>query len=651
MEVVIDYETRSAANLKKTGATKYAQDPTTEIICVAWKVDDGETELWYPIHEGPPTDLIHLIKNHDVNFVAHNAGFEQAITEWVLFPKYLNSNKYKRYFSPGRWICTAAKAASHALPRSLGEACIALKLPVQKDMEGRKLILKYCKPRRSNSDEIIWWDDMQDLERLGEYCKTDVEAEYLLHKALPNLTPMETAVWRLDQTINKRGLRIDEESINIALELVAGENEYNRKRIKEISNGEIQNATQRAVLLDFVNERGAGLADLRAGTIKDALKKGFDDPLVTEVLEIRQASSKTSTAKFQAFLDRMCDDGRVRDLLVYHGASTGRWAGSGVQPQNFPKGNISNTDRAIEIMRTKDVGMIKLEYGDLMTALSSCLRGMIVPSEGRELYCADYAAIEARVAFWLVDNEEVLQIFRDDEDLYVDMASLIFGCAPSQVDKSMRQLGKIAILALQYGMGKKKFFETCAQWGSPVSEELAAKTVTAYRTKYDTIVSAWRNIERAACLAVAKPGRRITINKTTWFVENRFLYCELPSGRRLAYPYPRVVSKKTPWGAEGFELRHWARNSLTRKWEETGTYGGLLFENICQAVSRDLMAEAMLKVEAAGYPILISVHDELLAEKSRGDINDFNRLMSSLPQWARGLPLSAEGWSGPRYKK
>lgn len=650
VRTVIDFETRSRIDLKKSGATKYAQDTSTDILCVAWKVN-GVTSVWYPINEKVPGYFKQLFFDPNVTFVAHNASFEQSITEWVLFPKYFDSFDYNKFLSPERWICTAAKAAAHSLPRSLEEACIALDLPVKKDMEGRKLILKYCKPRRaSKKNKAEWWEDPADIKRLGEYCRTDVEAEYLLDQRLPDLNPTERRVWCLDQKINKRGITVDLESVKTALEMVDREAARNIKRVQELTSGAIQNTTQREVVLNYINERGAGLPNLKADTVRVALKDYELDDECREILEIRQATSKTSTAKFKAFVDRTCKDGRLRDNLIYHGANTGRWSGSGVQLQNLAKAKIKDVDRAIEILKTGDNDLMRFEFGDVSTALSACIRGMITASPGKKLYCADYASIEARVLPWLAGDEKTLEVFRKNGDLYVEMAAEIFKKDPIEVTKEERQLGKIAILGLGYGMGKKKFFETCAAWGSPVSEELAARAVNAYREKFHLVVAMWRNIEHAAILAIKK-NKVIKINRVTWFMRNGFLHCKLPSGRLLSYYKPRVVMKSNQWGGESLEIRYWAMNGLTRQWEETGVYGALLVENIDQAISRDLMAEAMLRIDDAGYDILVSVHDELIAEHDRGSVEEFCKLMATLPSWGAGIPLACEGWSGERYRK
>jgi DNA polymerase len=372
------------------------------------------------------------------------------------------------------------------------------------------------------------------------------------------------------------------------------------------------------------------------------------------MLELRQAVSKTSTAKYQAFEMRSRYDGRLRDILMYWAASTGRWGGKGVQPQNFPRGTIKNTIQAAGILAEGDLELVRMIYGDPMSAFSSCLRNMIVAPEGKVFDVADYAAIETRVLFWVANHEAGLKALREDRDLYCEQASDIYGRHITKEDALERQVGKGVILGCGYQMGWKKFLQTCLSQGITIDEAIAQKAVTSYRTVNYPVVRLWDNTIRAAIAAVLNPKKRFKINHVTWFVENGFLWCELPSGRRLAYYGPEVRYEMTPWGDKRPVLYHYGVNPVTRKWQSDKTYGGRLVENIIQAISRDLMAEAMLKIEATGiWEIVLSVHDELIGERKKGEGSNelFNELMSAVPAWGEGLPVKVEGWSGERYRK
>jgi Mesyanzhinovviridae DNA polymerase I len=663
--LILDYETRSEADLKKVGAWEYSKHPSTEILCAAWRIGTREELKNALIQSWAPTrnpsglvSLLHSLVNPEINLVAHNALFEQVITRNVLrkySPISIQINKITPNNIPSeRWICTAAMASAMALPRSLEGACQALNLPVQKDMEGRRLILKMCKPRKATKkNSAKWHESEEDLRRIIEYCKTDVEAETELFLAVPQLNPTERKIWVLDQKINLRGFQVDRKLINATLQMIEEETKKLNKETEAMSFGTLGSTTQRNEVLKWLEAEKVFLPDLRAKTVKDALKTGLADGDAKRMLQIRQAVSKTSTAKYTAFEMRSRTDSRVRDILVYHAATTGRWGGAGVQPQNFPRGNIKNTTQAAEILREGDLELIRLLYGDPMSAFSSCLRSVIKAPEGREFFCADYNAIEARVLFWVAKHAAGLKAFRDNRDLYREMAAVIHDKEQDEINDLERFVGKGVILGCGYGMGWKKFVQTCASQGQIVQDEIAQKAISLYRKVHHPVPTLWSNLEKAAIAAVLNRGKKYTINRTSWWVEGKFLFCELPSKRRLSYYGPEVRYVPTPWDEKRPVLYHWSVNSVTRKWELGKTWGGVLTENVVQAIARDLMAEAMLRIEDSGYQISLSVHDELLAEreKEKGSVEEFEKLMAILPAWAEGCPVKVKGWVGPRYRK
>jgi DNA polymerase len=686
--LVLDYETRSEADLRKTGAFEYANHPTTQILCVAWRLGTRQSlmaqlaakrsweardaladepnpfaaKLWSPAFKETSEaaeELDALLMDKDVILVAHNALFEQVITRFVLARKFLNGNL--KEIPHDRWICTAALAAALALPRNLEGACAALQLPIQKDMDGRRLILKYCKPRKlSKNNKNKWHNSAGDLRRIMLYCQNDVDAETLLFLTAPPLSEKERKVWLLDQKINFRGFEVDRPLVKAALQLISEETINLNRETTEMTGGRPGSTTQRDAVLKWLHREGVFLPDLRAKTVSDAIKEGLVEGEPRRLLEIRQAVSKTSTKKYSAFETRSRTDGRVRDILVYHTASTGRWGGSGVQPQNFPRGTIDDTTLAAEVLRTGDLECVRLIYGNPMDVLSSCLRAVIRAPEGRELFCADYAAIEARVLFWVAKHATGVKSFLEDRPVYEEMATVIYGLEDiKEVTKPQRQVGKQSFLGCGYGMGWKKFLQTCKHFGMEVDEETAQAAVSAYRSFHRPVVTLWSNLEKAAIAAVKRKGTKYTINRTKWWVDKlpgtdfEILWCQLPSGRKLSYPRPEVRFEPTSWGDKRPVLYHWSQNTLTRQWECTSTYGGKLSENVVQAIARDLMAEAMLTIERAGYELILSVHDELLAERQigEGSVKEFEKLMGALPPWAEGCPVKVAGWSGHRYRK
>lgn len=689
--LILDYETRSRCDLKKAGAYEYANHPTTQIMCISWRLGTRESlrqdlrlkaqwdaayyaqypngtmanphdaNIWTPAF-GSPQRIIELqsfMCAEDIILVAHNALFEQVITRFVLSK--LARNEHLKDIPHDRWVCTASLAASLALPRNLDGACQALELPTQKDMTGHRLMLKLSKPRKpSKNNPGEWHCQMRDLKRLMQYCQRDVDAETMIFLTLPPLNEIERQVWLLDQKINFKGFKVDREMVDATLTMITEERKHLNKETKGMTFGKLVSTTQRDGVLKWLQTEGIFLPDLRAKTVRDAISENLVEGDAKRILQIRQAISKTSTKKYSAFEARSRTDGRVRDFLVYHTASTGRWGGSGVQPQNFPRGNISDTTLAAEVLRAGDLEFTRLIYGNPMDVFSSCLRSVIIAPEGRELFCADYAAIEARVLFWVAKHSSGLKAFYDDRPMYEEMACQIYKIAQIEnVTKAQRQVGKQTVLGCGYGMGWKKFVITCKNFGMDVDEELAQTAVSAYRSFHQPVVKLWSNLEKAAIEAVRRKGTKFKINHTSWWVESlpntrkEFLWCELPSGRRLAYFKPVIKYEKTPWDEKRAVLYHYGVNPLTKKWESAGTYGGRLTENVVQAIARDLMAEAMLTIDKAGYDLTLTVHDEILAEhdKTKGNIKEFEQLMASIPHWALGCPVRVEGWNGPRYKK
>lgn len=665
--LILDYETFSEAKLKNTGSYEYSRHPSTEILCAAWKLGTREelragvpTKSWSPLLPDPRrhfAELLRAFRDPSVVLVAHNAFFEQVITKNVFATKVMPSKRSElASIPPERWLCTASLAAALALPRKLEKACLALNLPFQKDMEGHRLMLKWCKPRKpTKRNPKTRHDDPEELNRLVEYCVKDVDAETALFLYAPPLNPTERKVWVLDQKINLRGFAVDRPLVATILEMIAEESKNLNRETEEMSFGTLLSATQRDGVLDFLAAEGVKLPNLQAKTVSDAIETGLVEGDAKRMLELRQAISKTSTAKYVAFDSRSASDGRLRDILVYHAASTGRWGGAGIQPQNFPRGSIKNTIQAAEILKEGDLELVRMVYGNPMDAFSSCLRNMIVAPEGKILDVADYAAIEARVLFWVARHEAGVKAFIENRDLYRELATKIFGVSLDSVTGDQRFVGKQATLGCGYSMGWRKFMATCEKLGQEVPPEVAQTAVNAYRAVNAPVVKTWDMMNRAAIAAVMNPGKRYSINRVTWFVNGKFLFCELPSGRRLAYYGPSVCYEPTPWGEKRPVLYHWGVDSYTKKWVNAKTYGGKLVENVVQAISRDLMAEAMLRIEAAGpWEITLSVHDELIAErdlKKGGSNAEFCRLMAEFPEWAEGCPVKVEGWEGKRYKK
>ncbi len=695
----IDLETRSVCSLKHCGAYKYAQDPTTEVLCMAFRLPywtEGHTSLWHPAFPklGIPesdndSEILELIEwvTEGGLVEAHNAQFERALWGAVMVPRY-----GWMPISPNSIRCSAAKAAAHALPRKLSEAGDALHLGVQKDDEGHRLMLKLSKPRKPRKKEreewatlhgnephpTLWWEDLASFQRLWQYCAQDVLAEECLSHSLDDLSPTETPNYVLDQTVNQRGFRLDLEAVEIALDLIVWESRVLNQELATLTGGLVERATQRDRMKKWLATEGLVLYDTKGATIDDILTEaesgepsedpfaasivGSVSPAARRALEILRTLGRSSTAKYETMLDWACGDGRVRGGLLYHGASTGRWSGSGVQPHNFPKGTIKGFDMeaAWALIKTGDRDAINAVYPSVMETLACALRGAIVPSKGHELFVADYAGIEVRVLWWAADDKVGLKLLSTGADPYCALASDVYGRPITKADKDERQLGKAGVLGCGYQMGAAKFVATAATYGLTIDDEMSQTVVNTYRSKFHRVKSFWYETEDAACLATSQPGRIVKNGKCQWqrVVDTArstdFLYCILPNGRRLSYPFPELRPRETPWGAIKTALTFMAVNPHNKKWMRQTTYGGSLVENIVQAISRDILADALHRLEQSGiYIPVLSVHDETVCEAKigHGDIKEYEKLLTTPPTWAADCPIGAEGWRGFRYKK
>jgi DNA polymerase len=669
MKLTIDFETRSAAPIKKVGAAAYAEHPTTEVMCLALKPEDEPAVIWYsPNFEraivdsydeshGLPlitkSEVEQLIGSADV-IEAHNAQFEYFIWKYVM-PQYgyapLDSSKLR---------CSAAKAATYGLPRDLAGACRAAGVAQQKDAEGSRLMLKMCKPRKprkaeiledpANADRLYWYEDPADLVRLGEYCLQDVIAEESFSIHLPELPAREQKLWQLDLAINDRGIRVDTAAVR---DILACVDECSTRQISEFQNlTGLNSPRQRDAVLRLLLSLGEDMQGLSASDVDKALQSTESD-LARRILEIRQSVCRSSTAKYQTFAEAVCSDDRIRGALMYHGAGTGRWTGRIIQPQNFPRGVFSDVEPAINFFQRHDMESIEMLYGDPMVAASTCLRGMIVPSEGYDLICADYSSIEGRVLAWLAGEESALQVYREGRDPYKVAASAIYHVDYADVTKAQRQIGKVAELALGYQGGVRAFDAMAANYAVSLPESEIQSIVEKWREARPYTTCFWRELESACSMAVERPGVITVYRGIRFVVRGKFLAMRLPSARCLWYANPRLEDKEMAWGGTKKVVAFDGVNSVTRKWSTQYLYGGLLAENATQATARDLLVAGMFALDEMGYDIVMHVHDEIVAEvpEGVGSIKEFEQLMCSLPEWASGLPIKAEGWRGKRYRK
>lgn len=645
MVVSIDFETRSTVDLRKTGVYTYAAHPDTDVWVMAYAVDDGPVQTWLPGNPVPE------VFGQADEYRAWNAEFERVIYGLILVPRYGFPT-----IPLEQWYDTAAQAATMALPRGLGRAAEVLGLDVQKDMDGRRLMLQMAKPRSFREDGTpIWWDLPEKVSHLIAYCRQDVEVERAIGKRLPPLSEKERWVYIMDQRANTRGFQVDLELVDAAQDVMVTEMAEAGERLTAVTGGYVTKVTDVNGITSWLRHNGLpDLADLRKDTVRDLLA-GELSPQVREVLQIRADTGKTSTAKLDAFQHAAGPDGRVRGTFLYHGASTGRWSGRLVQPQNFPRPEMKDPELFIPAVLSQTL------EGDPPPAIvvSSLLRSMIVSREGYVLRSGDYSQIEARVLAWIAGQDDLVQLFAGGGKVYEDMASFIFGIPVEKIlkDSFERQIGKNSILGSGFQMGWQRFQEQVKeQTGIDISDELAMKAINGYRTKNDRIQAFWDDIYTAAYNATTQPGRAFRCGRDECIrfkVYQDVLWCTLPSGRHLAYNLPEIEERETPWGEWRPTLTYCGITGPARRWERVSTYGGHLTENVVQAIARDCMAEAWLRLEVAGYPIIMTVHDELVAEvpEGHGSQEEFERILATRPAWAQDLPIEVEGWEGHRYRK
>ena len=658
MIISIDFETRSVVDLRAVGVYKYAEHPQTDVWCMAWKVDDGPVEIW---KAGEPYPFA---RRRGVRFSAWNAGFERTIWNQIM------AKRYGWPKAPLRmWDDTAAAAAYLALPRSLEMAAgVLLGEAFQKDMAGSRLCLQMARPRKTHPDgSVEWWTAQNKLDSLYAYCQQDVVVESAIReKVWEHFPESEQDVWRLDQRMNDRGALVDVQSALAAQSIAKGAEEEISREMSELTGGEVSACSNTSELLTWVKKLG-----MVTDTVKrEWVQAHMDDPeapeSVRKVLRLRFAGGKTSTAKLKKFVGVACSDLRARGLLMYYGANTGRWAGRLIQPQNLPRGEVKldpDSELLYELIREGQPEVIELLYGPAMTVISSALRGLFRAPEGSDLMSVDYSSIEASVLAWLAGEERILKIMRGHGLVYEDMASKIFGVPIDQVSKHQRASGKVGVLGCGYQMGWETLMAYGAGMGVPLTEREARDIVSEYRSLNSKISGLWPNLNSAAIKAVAKPNYRVHVGKLSFIRKGWFLRMMLPSGRELFYADPTLTSRPLPWTLDREKypdgpqyqtcVKIW-HVGLNYRWRPRMLYGGLLAENATQAVARDVMVTGMFALEShPDYTPILTVHDEIIMEvpTERGSLAEVTTLMTTLEPWAEGLPISANGWRGTRYRK
>ena len=666
----IDVETFSAIDLIKAGAYRYAEDDSTDLLCVCYAFGDGPIHLWVPadgvpaaalpdtidgqttVSPRPPQDLRDWMASGK-QCRAHNAAFERVILNGVVGERYHIPQTTRE-----QWVCTAAKAAAYALPRGLGDAASAIGAPA-KSATGRNVMLKLSRPRKPTiklpQTRFTPEMDPKSFAILYAYCADDVRAERGIDKRLRDLSDYEQEVYVLDQKINDRGLLIDMESVHNVQALVEDYRQSLEAACEQITGG--VRVSQTAALAEWIRANGYDLENLQAETVAQALKDPAAPEQIREVLRYRYLHSMKAPAKYVAMEKAVCEDNRLRGMFIYHGASTGRWVSKIVQMQNLHRGYIKDPSVAIEAYRERDLDWVKTLYQeDPMKVFSSTVRGMIKAAAGHDIMALDFSQIEARVLPWMCGQKDTLRVFESGRDVYVHAAARIFSVKEDKVDDKMRFAGKISTLSCGYQGAVGAYTRMAKNYGVAVDEAVALKVVKDWREANPKIVESWYATEAAAKEAIRRPGdlvhirdrdgELLDIGKHICFKVHRgFLRMRLPSGRMLSYFRPFLNDEE--------QLCFWGVDTFSRKWGETSTYGGSLVQSATQAIARDLMVNGMRNLDGAGYTLIGTVHDEVIMEvpEDFGSVEDAAALMCWTPDWAQGLPVKATGYRDKRYKK
>ena len=639
----MDIETFSDVDLIKCGVYAYADSPAFEVLLFAYSFDGGETRV-IDLAQGEelPGEVAEAVFDGSVVKTAFNANFERTCL----------SKYFGRYLPPESWHCSAVQAAVLALPRSLEDVGAVLGLDERKMKEGKELIRYFCvpcKPTKANGGRRrnLPCHAPEKWELFKAYCMRDVDVEKAIRRKLCKfpIPEGEMELYRLDQRINDRGVPVDMGLVRQAVKCERLHKEVVTKRAYELTG--LENPNSVAQLKGWLGENGVEAESLSKKAVTEMI--GESDGEVEELLRLRLLMAKTSVKKYEAMERSVCSDGRVHGLLQFYGANrTGRWAGRLVQVQNLPQNHIEDLELARRLVREGRFEDVEMLYDSTPKVLSELIRTAFVPEPGCRFVVADFSAIEARVLAWLAGERWRLEVFSSHGKIYEASASAMFHVPIGEVTKgsSLRQKGKIAELGLGYG-GAAGALVSMGALDMGLSEDDLPSLVAAWRRANPHITQFWWDVDKAAVEAVTKRAKT-RAGRIGFEYRSGILFVMLPSGRKLAYVKPRMAVNK--FGREGLTYEGILEN---KKWGRIETYGPKLVENIVQGTARDLLAEAMLRVERKGYPIVMHCHDEIIAEvpEGMGSVEEMCEVMAVRPSWAEGLPLRADGYECPFYQK
>ena len=637
----IDLETYSSVDLGKSGVYKYAESEDFEILLFAYSIDDGGVKV-IDLASGEiiPEEILSAFSDENIEKWAFNANFER-----VCLSRFLGKR-----LKPQGWYCTMIWSAYLGLPLSLEKVGEVLKLDKQKMNEGKALIRYFsipCKPTKTNGMRTrnLPHHDLEKWSTFKEYNQRDVETEIEIKKKL-SAFPMPKSEWEnywIDQNINDRGILIDELLVDSAIKFDEILRDENMDRAIELTG--LENPNSPLQLKEWLNKKGLEIESLAKKDVESALKNAEGD--IKEVLGLRQELSKSSVRKYDAMKNVKGKDNRARGLIQFYGANrTGRYSGRLIQVQNLRRNNLKDLELARSLVKNRDYETMEILYESPSDILSQLIRTAFIPKEGTRFIISDFSAIEARVLAWLAGEQWVLDAFENGEDIYCRTASRMFGVPVEKhgVNGHLRQKGKIATLACGY-QGALGALKAMGGIEMGLSEDELQSIVDSWREANPNIVSLWWDID-SVVKRVVKTRSKEKYKNLVISYEKGLLFIQLPSKRRLAYPKAKIGMNR--FGGESIVYEGIV---VGNKWDKIESYGGKFVENIVQAIARDILAEAMMRIENEGFNIVMHIHDEVVIESDSSSIEEINEIMSIVPIWAPGLILDADGFESEFYKK
>lgn len=641
-QISIDIETYSSTNLNQTGVYRYADSDDFELLLFGYATDFGPVKV-VDLTQGEkiPQQIVEALDDPNIIKSAFNAQFER-----VCLSRFVG-----HHLKPVGWHCSRVWSATLGLPLSLRDVGTVLGLPRQKITAGKELVRYFCtpcKPTKSNQNRTrnFPYHAPDKWQQFKQYNQRDVEVEMEITQKLSRF-PVPQNEWEnywMDQDINDRGIRIDQQLVNNAIKCQEEFHDQYLQTSQQLTG--LVNPNSPLQLKDWLNQQGVNTDSLSKATVAQLLQTTTGT--VHQVLELRQLLSKSSVKKYQAMQKAMCQDGRVHGLLQFYGANrTGRWAGRLVQVQNLPRNSMPDLEEARELVKQGNTTALAMLYDSVPDVLSQLIRTAFIPSKGHHFYVADFSAVEARVIAWLSGEQWRQKAFAKNEDIYCASASQMFGVPVVKhgINSKLRQKGKIAELALGYG-GSIGALKAMGATKLGLTEDELPPLVQMWRSASPKIVQFWWDVDKAAkeCIKTHLPQ---STHGMKFVYRSGCLFLRLRSGRRLCYPQPKIGINS--FGSESITFMG---INTVKKWDRIETYGAKLVENIVQATSRDLLAEAMRRLEATDNPIVMHIHDEAVIDAPADrSLEKIVKIMTEVPAWADGLILNAAGFVSDFYKK